>query len=29
VEEGGQRRIVAVCRACVDQGWRPPGYRGF
>jgi hypothetical protein len=29
VEEGGQRRIVAVCRACVDQGWRPLGYRGF
>ena len=29
VEEAGQRRIVAVCRACVDHGWRPPGRQGF
>jgi hypothetical protein len=28
VEEAGRRRIVAVCRACVDQGWRPPSHRG-
>lgn len=29
VEEAGHRKIVSVCRACVDHGWRPPGYRGF
>ncbi len=29
VEEGGRRRIVSTCRACVDHGWRPPGHRAF
>jgi len=29
LEEAGRRRIVAVCRACIDHGWRPPGHRGF
>ena len=28
-EEAGRRQIVPVCQACVEQGWRPPGYRGF
>ena len=29
IEETGHRRIVSVCRVCVDRGWRPLGYRGF
>ncbi len=29
LEEASHRRIVSACRACIDRGWRPPGYRGF
>ncbi|MEA2626151.1 MAG: hypothetical protein QOD06_2196 [Candidatus Binatota bacterium] len=27
--ENGKRKIFAVCTACRDKGWRPPGYSGF
>jgi hypothetical protein len=26
--EEGQRRQFAVCVACAQKGWRPPGFRG-
>lgn len=29
VEAASQRRIVSVCRTCIEHGWRPSGYRGF
>jgi hypothetical protein len=25
----GRRKVVPVCSACYETGWRPPGYVGF
>lgn len=27
--EGGKRKVISVCRACRDKGFRPPGYTGY
>ncbi len=28
IGERRSQRIVSVCQACVEKGWRPPEYRG-
>jgi len=27
--DGGRSKHYAVCVACADQGWRPPGFTGI